>query len=78
MLVLVASPPAIPVSVTVVPRSTVRVWVAVAVLPAASVVDDVTASGHRSPEPGSSRCRCRRRHSGRDAVTATSSRLAVP
>jgi hypothetical protein len=45
MLVLVASPPAIPVSVTVVPRSTVSVWVAVAVLPAASVEDTVTASG---------------------------------
>jgi hypothetical protein len=42
---VVAPPSPTPVIATVVPRSTVRVWVAVAVLPAASVDVTVTASG---------------------------------
>jgi hypothetical protein len=42
---IVLSPPSTPVIATVVPRSRVRVWVAVAVLPAASVVATLTANG---------------------------------
>jgi hypothetical protein len=68
---IVLSPPSTPVIATVVPRSGSGSGRGRGVARRIRVVDGDRERAVRGSEPGSSRCRCRRGHSGRHALTVT-------